>query len=126
MLHGVELSIRQFTGHRLGVAGVFETQPFDVIYASRGGQTRTLGYVDRTDNAPVMLVRHLKPDLREPVRREVERLRLKGGGCSVSKIIRCPPSPELIKAYLQGDLQKTPKTTVVNWADYADTGSWNE
>ena len=110
MLHGVEISIAQYAGWCKGVA---KTEPLDVIYATSNGQRRTLGYVGRFDNATTLLIRHLKQELREPVRLEVERLRMEQGGCSITKKVACPPDPALIKAYVKGDLHKSPKTTIV-------------
>lgn len=110
MLHGVEISIKQYAGM---CKGVYKTEPLDCIYAAKGENKRLLGYVARVDGATCLLIRHLKPELREPVRLEVERLRIEQGGCSISKLVSCPPDPKVIKAYVKGELRKPAKATVV-------------
>ena len=110
MLHGIEITLEQYTGM---CKGVIKTEPIDVIYATSNGEKRKLGFVSRFDNATTLLIRHLKPELREPVRLEVERLRMEQSGCSITRLVSCPPDPKLIKAYVKGDLNKSPKTTIV-------------
>lgn len=109
MLHGIEIELKQYEGI---CKGVLKTEPLDKIFAIKGGKRRLIGYVARADNATVLLIRHLKADLREPVRKEVERLRLEQGGCSISKHLACAPDPRAIKAYVKGEFKKK-KTTVV-------------
>jgi len=131
VLHGIEISIRQLTGNRRGIPA---TEPLDVIYASREGNRSKLGYVARFDNATVVLIRYLPADEREPLRKEVERLRLEQGGCSISKRIASVPNPKLIKAYVKGDLKKKAPTTIVmpdgtpagHYEDTTSEDDWDE
>ena len=111
MLHGIEVSIAQMTGRK---KGVYVTEPIDVIYASQNGSVRKIGFISRCHNGKVCLIRHLRPELRQDVRDEVERIRLAAPeGFTVAARTSSVPDPKLIKAYLRGDLKKPAPTTIV-------------
>lgn len=109
MLHGIEITIKQMVGRN---KGLLVTEPIDVIYATRNGETRKIGFVGRYEGATVLLIRYLKLDLREPIRKEVERLRQEADEpWGISTNIASPPDPKLIKAYVKGELHK--KKTII-------------
>ena len=110
MLHGLEITIKQMVGRK---KGMWVTEPIDVIYATKNGNTRKIGFVGRHEGATVLLIRHLKLEMREPIRLEVERLRREEDEpWGISNRIACPPDPKLIKAYVKGELHKK-KTTII-------------
>lgn len=107
-MQGVEISIGQYSGY---CKGVLKTEPLDVVYAHRGGQTAKIGYIARADGASLLLVRWIEPDERETVRAAVEQLRTEEGLFSTSKHVASIPNPQLIKAYAKGDIEKKSSTT---------------
>lgn len=111
MLHGLDISIAQMAGRK---KGVYVTEPVDIIYASQGGSVRKIGFISRCHNGKVCLIRHLRPELRQEVRDEVERLRLaEPEGYTVAARTSSVPDPKLIKAYIKGELKKPAPTTIV-------------
>ena len=122
MLHGLTITIGQMVGRK---KGVLVCENLDVIYATRNGATRKIGFVGRFDGATVLLIRHLKPELREEVRNEVERLRAADpDGCSIAGGVSSVPDPKLVKAYVKGELKKK-KTTII-MPDGSDAGDDGE
>lgn len=110
MLHGVVITIRQMVGNK---KGVLVTLPTDAIYATRNGNISKIGYVGRHEGARCLFIRHLTLEVREDVRKEVERLRTGDPeGCSIAETVSCVPDPNLIKAYVKGELHKK-KTTII-------------
>ncbi len=111
MLHGIEITIKQMVGRN---KGLLVTEPIDVIYATRNGATRKIGFVGRFEGATVLLIRHLKLDMREPIRKEVERLRREADEpWGISTNIASPPDPKLIQAYVKGELHKKTTTSSI-------------
>lgn len=113
MLHGLEISIAQMAGKK---KGVHVTEPVDVVYATQSGtgQRRKIGFVARHDGATVCFIRHFRAELKEDVRKEVERLRhATPEGWTIAARASQMPDPQLVQAYLKGDLTKSKKTTIV-------------
>ena len=110
MLHGLTITVRRLEGRRMGS---WHASKDDLVEATYNGETRKLGFVGRFDGACVRLIRHLSEDVREPVRKDIERLRLEQGGFSIAPFMAVIANPKLIEAYERGDLQKSSPTTIV-------------
>lgn len=118
-MHGITFSIEHMAGM---CKGVWQTAPIDFIFAERNGKREKIGLVGRHDGARVLLRKHLKKDLREPLRKEVERLRLKSGGCSIdTKGISVLPDPRLIEAYLKGELNRNKSVVLMADGEFFDS-----
>jgi len=111
MLHGIEITIKQMVGRK---KGLLVTEPTDVIYATKNGITNKIGFVGRYEGATCLLIRHLPLEVREEVRREVERLRTGDPeGCSIAATVSSVPDPRLVKAYVKGELHKKKTTSSI-------------
>jgi len=104
VLHGVEITIKQMVGRK---KGMLVTEAMDVIYATTSKGTNKIGFVGRHEGATCLLIRYLTPEVREEVRKEVERLRTGDPeGHSIAATVSSVPDPKLIKAYVKGELTK--------------------
>ena len=111
VMHGIEFSLVHMAGL---CRGVWQTLPMDVIWAERNGNRRKIGFVGRHENARIVLLRHLKQDIREPFRLEIERLRLVSGGCSIDRSgISVLPDPRIVEAYVKGELHRKKSTLLM-------------
>ena len=115
MLHGLGIDLIPFVGMCMGLP---KALPLDRIIAFNDSGRRLIGHIGTQDNAMCKFDEHLRFELMEDIRNEVEKIRLERGGNSVSKRFACQPDPKAVTAYVLGELHK--KTTTIIMPPGAD------
>lgn len=109
MLHGIDIVLTPYIGNCMGQQKTEGS--LDIVWAVRNGERSRLGHLFHSGKGSwLSLIRYVKPDLREPIRQEVERLRIEAGGEPIAARTSCVPDPVKVRSYIKGGYKKRKKT----------------